>query len=134
MSPTNYLSGERTMLNQKWSPILDNVKRNSMNPAYRCFYVDRMVLRNEYYRRIADADDRHLLMTIAAAPPGENVAYFGGIVGVSCGVRGREPREWGQAVVNASAFSKGCPHGPQGAVYAGDGLDAYGWRSGQGGV
>ena len=33
----------------------------------------------------------------------------------ACGVRGREAREWGQAVGNALALSRGCPHGPRGA-------------------
>ncbi len=58
--------------------MLESVKRNSMNPAYRCFNVDRTDLRTRYYPMVADADERHLLMTIAAAPPGGNVAYFGG--------------------------------------------------------
>ena len=33
----------------------------------------------------------------------------------SCGFRGREAREWGQAVGNAPALSTVCLHGPQGA-------------------
>ena len=35
--------------------------------------------------------------------------------GWSCGACGREARECGQAVGNASALSTGCPHGPQGS-------------------
>ena len=58
--------------------VLESVKRNSMNAAYRCFFVDRTDLRARYYPMVADADERHLLMTITAAPPGGNVAYFGG--------------------------------------------------------
>ena len=58
--------------------VLESVKRNSMNPAYRCFYVDRTDLRTRYYPMVADSEERHLLMTISAAPPGGNVAYFGG--------------------------------------------------------
>ena len=58
--------------------VLESVKRNGMNPAYRCFYVDRTDLRTRYYPMVADSEERHLLMTISAAPPGGNVAYFGG--------------------------------------------------------
>ena len=58
--------------------VLESVKRNSMNPAYRCFYVDRTDLRTRYYPMVADSEERHLLMTISVAPPGGNVAYFGG--------------------------------------------------------
>ena len=32
-----------------------------------------------------------------------------------CGVRGREARKCGQAVCNALALHRGCPHGPQGS-------------------
>ena len=83
--------------------VLESVKRNSNNAAYRCFFVDRTDLVNRYYPMIdadadadtragadtaagsdtdaeviAAADERRLLMTITAAPPGSNVAYFGG--------------------------------------------------------
>ena len=58
--------------------VLESVRLNSENPAYRCFYVDRTDLRTRYYPMIDDEAGRHLLMTISAAPPGGNVAYFGG--------------------------------------------------------
>lgn len=58
--------------------VLESVRLNGENPAYRCFFVDRTDLRTRYYPMIDDAAGRHLLMTISAVPPGGNVAYFGG--------------------------------------------------------
>ena len=58
--------------------VLESVKPNSTNAAFRCFLVDRTDLISRYYPMILDPDLKQVLMTISAAPPGGNVSYFRG--------------------------------------------------------
>lgn len=53
--------------------VLENVHPNSVDPSYRCLYIDRTDLFRGYYARIADA----VAMSISAAPVGANIHFFG---------------------------------------------------------
>ena len=57
--------------------VLESVKRNSTNAAYRCFFIDRTDLLARYYPMIPEPAARQVVMSISAAPPGGNIAYFG---------------------------------------------------------
>ena len=58
--------------------VLESVKLNSTNRAFRCFLIDRTDLVTGYYSKITEPHLQQVLMTISAAPPGANVTYFGG--------------------------------------------------------
>jgi len=57
--------------------VLEHVHENKLNKSYRCFYVDRTDLLENYYNVIPQDLPRVLYMSISASPPGDNVSYFG---------------------------------------------------------
>jgi pimeloyl-ACP methyl ester carboxylesterase len=58
--------------------VLERVDTNSLDSSRRCLFVDRTDLVERYYRDFfKDPKDGVLLMSISAAPPGDNVRYFG---------------------------------------------------------
>ena len=56
--------------------VLEDVHNNGLNPAYRCLYVDRTDLVENYYERIRGDVAHALFMSVSATPPGDNVGYF----------------------------------------------------------
>ena len=56
--------------------VLEHVHTNSSNAAYRCLFVDRTDLLDEFYKRIGKTVEKVLTMSISAKAPGDNVAYF----------------------------------------------------------
>ncbi|MFM5841474.1 esterase/lipase family protein [Aeromonas sanarellii] len=56
--------------------VLEHVHVNGANAAYRCFFVDRTDLLNEFYNRIGKNFEKILTMSISAKAPGNNVKYF----------------------------------------------------------
>jgi hypothetical protein len=56
--------------------VLEDVHANGSNGAYRCLFVDRTDLLNEFYRLIGKNVEKTLTMSISATPPGDNVGYF----------------------------------------------------------
>lgn len=56
--------------------VLQDVHNNANNAAYRCFFVDRTDLLNEFYNRIGKNVEKILTMSISAKAPGDNVGYF----------------------------------------------------------
>lgn len=56
--------------------VLEHVHTNSCNAAYRCLFVDRTDLLNEFYSRIGRDVQKILTMSISAKAPGENITYF----------------------------------------------------------
>lgn len=56
--------------------VLEGVHPNGLNSAYRCLYVDRTDLVENYYRHIRGNVAHDLYMSISAAPPGKNTTYF----------------------------------------------------------
>ena len=56
--------------------VLEHVHPNQSNSAYRCLFVDRTDLLENYYDAIAGKVERALFMSISASPPGDNVSYF----------------------------------------------------------
>jgi hypothetical protein len=57
--------------------VLQHVHVNSQNASYRCFYVDRTDLYNNFYSSIQLPDiEKRLWMSISAAPLGDNISYF----------------------------------------------------------
>ena len=56
--------------------VLEDVHTNGSNAAYRCFFVDRTDLLNEFYQRIGRNVEKILTMSISAKAPGGNVSYF----------------------------------------------------------
>ena len=56
--------------------VLEHVHTNSYNAAYRCLFVDRTDLLNEFYRRIGKNVEKVLTLSISAKAPGDNVTYF----------------------------------------------------------
>jgi len=56
--------------------VLEHVHENKTNGSYRCLYVDRTDLFENYYDKIAGNVARVLNMSISANPPGKNVSYF----------------------------------------------------------
>lgn len=58
------------------SEVLEHVHKNSENPSYRCLFIDRTDLLNEFYKTIAAITAKVLTMSISATPPGNNIHYF----------------------------------------------------------
>jgi pimeloyl-ACP methyl ester carboxylesterase len=56
--------------------VLEDVHTNGSNAAYRCLFVDRTDLVNEFYQRIGKNVEKILTMSISAQAPGGNVSYF----------------------------------------------------------
>lgn len=56
--------------------VLEDVHTNGSNAAYRCLFVDRTDLLNEFYQRIGKNVEKVLTMSISAKAPGGNVSYF----------------------------------------------------------
>lgn len=56
--------------------VLEGVHTNASNAAYRCLFVDRTDLLNEFYQRIGKNVEKILTMSISANAPGGNVSYF----------------------------------------------------------
>ncbi len=56
--------------------VLENVHVNSQSASYRCLYVDRTDLVNNYYGLIPGEVEKVLNLSISASSPGENVSYF----------------------------------------------------------
>lgn len=56
------------------SQVLEAV---AVNGPRRCFYVDRTDLVQNYYELIPAGGKKAVAMSISAAPPGDNVSYFG---------------------------------------------------------
>jgi len=56
--------------------VLEDVHTNANNAAYRCLFVDRTDLLNEFYPRIGKNVEKILTMSISANAPGGNVSYF----------------------------------------------------------
>lgn len=65
-SPTVYFHRE----------VLEHVHANASNSAYRCLFVDRTDLLNEFYQRIGKSAEKILTMSVSATAPGNNVGYF----------------------------------------------------------
>lgn len=59
--------------------VLEHVHTNTKNSAYRCLFVDRTDLINEFYKRIGDQFNKVLTMSISATPPGDNIHYFSSV-------------------------------------------------------
>ena len=59
--------------------VLEHVHTNTRNSAYRCLFVDRTDLINEFYKRIGDQFNKVLTMSISATPPGDNIHYFSSV-------------------------------------------------------
>ena len=59
--------------------VLEHVHTNSSNAAYRCLFLDRTDLLNEFYNRIGKNVEKILTMSISATAPGGNVAYFSNV-------------------------------------------------------
>lgn len=55
--------------------VLSHVHRNTIDPSFRCLFIDRTDLLDRYYPSLP-ADARTLAMSISAAPLGPNVRYF----------------------------------------------------------
>lgn len=56
--------------------VLEHVHTNSSNAAFRCLFVDRTDLLNEFYKRIGKNVERILTLSVSAKAPGDNVSYF----------------------------------------------------------
>jgi len=56
--------------------VLEDVHTNGSNAAYRCLFIDRTDLFNEFYQLIGKNAEKILTMSISAKAPGDNVAYF----------------------------------------------------------
>ena len=56
--------------------VLEHVHTNSSNSAYRCLFIDRTDLLNEFYNRIGKNAEKTLTMSISAQAPGDNISYF----------------------------------------------------------
>jgi hypothetical protein len=56
--------------------VLEGVHTNSSNTAYRCLFVDRTDLLNEFYQRIGKNVEKVFTMSISATAPDGNVSYF----------------------------------------------------------
>jgi hypothetical protein len=56
--------------------ILKHTAVNSQNSSYRCLYVDRSDLYENFYSKIRGGAEKSLCMSISAAPLGDNVQYF----------------------------------------------------------
>lgn len=56
--------------------VLEDVHTNCSNAAYRCLFIDRTDLFNEFYQLIGKNAEKILTMSISAKAPGDNVAYF----------------------------------------------------------
>jgi hypothetical protein len=56
--------------------VIEDVKKNSVNAALRNLYFDRTELVEGYYPRLPAGTPPELYMSISAAAPGRNVAYF----------------------------------------------------------
>lgn len=73
------------------SEVLEHVHKNSENPSYRCLFIDRTDLLNEFYKKIEATIEKVLTMSISATPPGDNIHYFlntdkgaAGVIPVHC--------------------------------------------------
>jgi len=56
--------------------VLHHVHTNKQNPSYRCLYVDRTDLYDNFYKKIPEGYDKGLWMSISATPVGRNIFYF----------------------------------------------------------
>lgn len=56
--------------------VLEGVHVNGANAAYRCLFIDRTDLLEEFYKRISKKTEKKLYMSISATAPGANIKYF----------------------------------------------------------
>ena len=58
------------------SSVIEDVKKNSRNESLRNLYFDRTDLVEGYYPKLPSRTDPVLYMSLSAASPGKNIAYF----------------------------------------------------------
>ncbi|MGH6923057.1 MAG: esterase/lipase family protein, partial [Propylenella sp.] len=56
--------------------VLEHVHVNTIDPHFRCLYVDRTDLMLGYYPRIQPGEPHVVAMSLSAAPIGQNIRYF----------------------------------------------------------